>query len=207
MARFLFSISLALIRQLKNMEKSAHLFKSYYEDFFVHEDEMVRQKLVNKFFDDFVRFTPKKLDLLKTYITTSRFDFFYQSLMDLKYLVEFSDNINRYWYLLRAYSGALSKLKANQSVKESKKLYSYYFEKYGDRRMLRNEHWFEKKRWEFLDELQLIYREDELSYFIKKYQLVLSENLDIYVSFIMAFITDLIESDPSVEEMKKIKTE
>jgi hypothetical protein len=57
--------------------------------------------------------------------------------------------------------------------------------------MLRNEHWFEKKRWEFLDELQLIYREDELSDFIFKYHQVLAENLKIYVSFIMDLIADL----------------
>ena len=189
------------------MKKSAHLFKIYYEDSFSKKDQLARQDLVSEFFNDFIRCTPIKLDLLNSYIKTGRIDCFYQSIIDLKYLVEFSDDINRYWYLLRAYSGALSKLKANQSVKESKKLYSYYFERYGDRRALRNEHWFEKKRWEFLDELQLIYREDELSDFIEKYQRVLSENLNIYASFIIAFISDLKKLLPLHTKNVKLKTD
>lgn len=173
------------------MKKSALLFKSYYENYFIKNDEYLSQRLANEFFADFIRFTPIKLELLDSYIENGQIDDFYQSLTDFKYLVEFSDSLNRYWYLLRAYSSALSKLKANQTVKGSKKLYSYYFEKYGDRRMLRKEHWFEKKRWEFLDELQFIYGEDELSNFIYKYQQVLSENLNIYGSYIMAIVSDL----------------
>ena len=93
--------------------------------------------------------------------------------------------------MLRAYSGALAKLKSEHSVKSSKKLYSYYFSKYGDRRLLRNEHWFEKKRWEFLDELQCVYTEVELENFIIKYHQILTESMKIYVSFLMAFIKDL----------------
>ncbi len=173
------------------MKKSALLFKSYYENYFIKNDEYLSQCLANEFFADFIRFTPIKLEVLESYIENGQIDDFYQSLTDFKYLVEFSDSLNRYWYLLRAYSSALSKLKANQTVKGSKKLYSYYFEKYGDRRMLRKEHWFEKKRWEFLDELQFIYGEDELSNFIYKYQQVLSENLNIYGSYIMAIVSDL----------------
>lgn len=173
------------------MKKSALSFKSYYEGSFSKDDQSESKKLAAEFFAEFIHYTPIKLELLDSYLNTGHIDYFYQSLSDLKYLVEFSDSLNRYWYLLRAYSSALSKLKADQSVKNAKKLYSHYFEIYGDRRMLRNEHWFEKKRWEFLDELQLIYREDELSDFIFKYQQVLTENLKIYVSFIMDLIADL----------------
>lgn len=188
------------------MKKSALSFKSYYENSFGKEDQSVSQKLAGEFFADFIHYTPIKLELLDSYVNTGRIDYFYQSLSDLKYLVEFSDNINRYWYILRAYSGALSKLKANQTVKGSKELYSYYFGKYGDRRMLRNEHWFEKKRWEFLDELQLIYRDDELSNFIYKYEQELSENLNIYASFILALIADL-KKLLSLPEAVKLKAD
>jgi len=171
---------------------SARAFKAYFEASFEKEkDQMNSQKLSDEFFTDFVYYTPIHLELLELYLSTSHIDLFYKSLADLKYLVEFSDNLNRYWYVLRGLSGALAKLKASQSVKGSKKIYSYYFNKYGDRRVLRNEHWFEEKRWEFLDELQAIYREDELETFIRKYQMILSENLKIYVSFLMVFVNDL----------------
>jgi len=173
------------------MKKFALSFKNHYEESFSKEDPSVHKKLASEFFTDFIHHTPIKLELLDSHLKAGRIDYFYQSLSDFKYLVEFSDSLNRYWYLLRAYSTALSKLKADCSVKNAKKLYSHYFEIYGDRRMLRNEHWFEKKRWEFLDELQFINREDELSEFICKYQQVLSENLKIYVSFITTFIADL----------------
>lgn len=187
------------------MKKFALSFKTYYEESFSKEDQSVSKKLATAFFTDFVHYTPIKLELLDSYLKVGRIDYFYQSLSDLKYLVEFSDSLNRYWYLLRAYSTALSKLKANHSVKNAKKLYSHYFEIYGDRRTLRNEHWFEKKRWEFLDELQLINREDELSDFIFKYQQILSENFKIYVSFLMTFIADLKKLQVSPKSVKRLK--
>jgi hypothetical protein len=163
--------------------------------------------LADEFINDFIYYTPIKLEVLQSYLNVGQIDTFYNSLGDLKYLVEFSDNLTRYWYLLRGYSGALAKLKANQTVKGSKKLYGYYFDKYGDRRSLRNEHWFERKRWEFLDELQSIFSEDELEIFILKYQRVLNENMAIYVSFVLAFINDLKKlqpTNPSIPSDKKI---
>jgi hypothetical protein len=187
------------------MKRFALLFKNYYEESFSKEDQSVSEKLASEFFTDFIHYTPIKLELLGSYLKAGRIDYFYQSLSDLKYLVEFSDSLNRYWYLLRAYSSALSKLKADLSVKNAKKLYSHYFEIYGDRRTLRNEHWFEKKRWEFLDELQLINREDELSVFIGKYQQVLSENLKIYESFIMTFVNDLKKLHVFPKPVKRLK--
>lgn len=171
---------------------SAQSFKEYFEASFSKEpDQLGAMKLSADFFADFIQYTPIKLEMLQSYLTAGNIDFFYNSLADLKYLVEFSDNLTRYWYLLRGYSGALAKLKADKTVKGSKKLFSYYYNKYGDRRVLRNEHWFEKKRWEFMDELQPIYSEDELEQFILKYQKILSECLEIYTSFLMAFIHDL----------------
>ena len=201
----MFSISLALVIELKNMKKTALTFKSYYEIYYRDNKQYGSQYSVDEFFADFIKNTPIKLELLTSYVNTGHIDYFYQNLMDLKYLVEFSDEINRYWYLLRAYSGALSKLKANQSVKESKKLYSYYFDKYGDRRMLRNEHWFEKKRWEFLDELQLIYRDDELLNFINKYEQVLSEELYTYTTIIKSLIVNLLKLMHSNKPIIKFK--
>ena len=168
-------------------------------------DQQRAKKLSHEFFTDFIHYTPIKLEMLKSYLDHGQIDLFYKSLIDLKYLIEFSDNLNRYWHLLRGYSEALYKLKADQSVKGSKKLYSNYFDKYGDRRAIRNEHWFEKKRWEFLDELQSIFSEDELHNFIQKYQLVLTENLKIYCSFMMVFIIDL-QRIQSVSTGQKIES-
>ena len=170
----------------------ARPFKEFFEASLRNDVEQNEvENLSKEFFADFIFYTPIKLELAESYLAVGHIDFFYNSLSDFKYLVEFSDNLNRYWYLLRAYSGALAKLKSEHSVKSSKKLYSYYFSKYGDRRLLRNEHWFEKKRWEFLDELQCVYTEVELENFIIKYHQILTESMKIYVSFLMAFIQDL----------------
>jgi hypothetical protein len=171
---------------------SASSFKEFYEASFLKgENQAEAQKMAAEFFTDFIHYTPLKLEMLESYLSGGHIDSFYRSLADLKYLIEFSDNLSRYWHLLRGYSGALSKLKADFSVKGAKYLYTYYFGKYGDRRFLRNEHWFEKKRWEFLDELQNIYSEDDLRQFFFKYQQVLAENLKIYTSFMMLFIKDI----------------
>lgn len=174
------------------MMNSVRSFKEYYEASFQNEKDQAKvQKLFDEVFSDFINYTPINLELLESYLNVGHIDYFYKSLVDFKYLIEFSDNFNRYWHLLRGYSEALSKLKANQSVKGSKKIYYYYFAKYGDRRFLRNEHWLEKKRWEFLDELQSIYTEDELENFILRYQRIMVENFKIYVFFLLEFIDEL----------------
>jgi hypothetical protein len=171
---------------------SAKSFIEFFEASFAGEsDEQNAMKLSGEFFAEFIHQTPLKLKLLEAYLAEDHIDLFYKSLIDLKYLIEFSDNLNRYWHLLRGYSEALAKLKANQSVKGSKELYCCLFDKYGDRRAIRNEHWLEKRRWEFLDELQSIYTIDELRTFIQKYQRVLAENLTIYISFMMIFINEI----------------
>jgi hypothetical protein len=188
------------------MKRTAVLFKEFYEASFNRgADQSMDKKNGEGFFADFVYYTPIKLKLLESYLNDGKIDFFYNSLPDLKYLVEFSDNLNRYWHLLRAYSGALAKLTVNRSTKGAIRLYSYYFEKYGDRRTIRNEHWFEKKRWEFLDELHAIYNEDELETFILKYQRILVDSLEIYVSFVLAFINDLKKLQPSEIPVKELK--
>jgi hypothetical protein len=171
---------------------TARSFIEFFEASFKNEtDQQKALRNAQEFFADFIRSTPVKLEMLESYLKQGQIDLFYKSLIDLKYLIEFSDNLNRYWHLLRGYSEALSKLKASPSVKSSSKLYCCYFEKYGDRRAIRNQHWFEKRRWDFLDELHSIYTEDELRNFLLKYHEVLSENLKIYTSFMMVFVNEL----------------
>ena len=171
---------------------TAKSFMDYFEASFQNEADRKQAALLSKyFFSDFLYCTPLELEMLGTYLNDGHIDAFYRSLLNLKYLVEYSDNLNRYWYLLRAYSGALAKLKSEQTVKGSKKLYLYYFEKYGDRRILRNEHWFEKKRWEFLDELQSVYTEKDLSNFLRKYYLILLDTMKTYNFYLSNFMRDL----------------
>ena len=171
---------------------SSNSFKEFYEASFLNGDNQIKaKKLANDFFIDFINYTPEQLKILDNYISNGQIDLFYMSLANFKYLIEFSDDLSRYWHVLRGYSSALSKLKTDFSVKGSKKLSTYYFSKYGDRRFLRNEHWFEKKRWEFLDELQNIYSDEELESFYQKYKQELAENLKIYTSFIMLFIKNI----------------
>jgi len=190
------------------MLQSVKIFKDYFESSYQDGDNQVKaKKLSDEFFKDFIYYTPIHLELLGKYLSTGYFELFYKSIADLKYLIEFSDDFSRYWHFLRGYSGALAKLQADQSAKNSKKVYSYYFNRYGDRRILRNEHWFEKKRWEFLDELQEIYTDDELANFIIKYQRILVENLQIYTSFLMIFITDLKNINQPVPSVKEINKE
>ncbi len=170
----------------------AKAFKEYFEASFGQESDQSKVYRQNcEFLSDFVLYVPVELDLLESYLNASQFFLFYQSLNDLKFLIEFSDDLNRYWYVMRAYSGALFRLKSDFSVKAAKRLYCYYFDRYGDRRFLRNEHWFECKRWEFLDELLLTNTDDELDAFIFKYKHLLSEDFQLYSSFLMGFIYDL----------------
>jgi hypothetical protein len=171
---------------------TAKWFIEFFEASFKKEsDEQNAKKLADEFFADFIYFTPIKLELLQSYLRIGQINLFYKSLIDLKYLIEFYYNFIRYWHALRGYSEALSKLKSDQTVKNSKRLYSEYFDRYGDRRTIRHEHWFEKKRWEFLDELHSVYTEDELQKFVRKYQLVLEDNFNIYVSFVKVFLNEL----------------
>jgi hypothetical protein len=173
------------------MDNSVQSFKDYHEAFFMNENPGKAKELASEFFRGFILSMSEKTVLLETFLNQRKIDDFYNLLSDFKFLVEYSDEISRYWYFLRAYSGALAKLNSDRSVKGAKKLYSYYFEKYGDRRTIRDEHWFEKKRWEFLDELYGIFNEYELEAFIKKFQNILTENFATYSSLLLTFVFDL----------------
>lgn len=174
------------------MRNSVKSFKQFYEASFEPQIDADQAKMLSsEAIADFIYFTPEKLDMLESYMDAGQFELLYMSMSDLKFLVEFSDEISRYWFAVRGYSGALAKLKANPTVKGSKKIYSDYYSRYGDRRILRNEHWFEKKRWEFLDELNGIFLETELDRFMVKYSRVLAQDLNIFISNVMLFIIDL----------------
>jgi hypothetical protein len=180
-------------------------FKEFFEaSFQVDNDLHMANMRSDEFFTEVIQSTPVKLEILESYLLVGNFDLFYKTLTDFKYLIEFSDNLSRYWHLLRGYSEAMGRLKANQTVKGSKRLYFDYFEKYGDRRSLRDEYWFENVRWEFLDELLNIYAEEDLRIFIMKYQHRMIENLKIYESFIVLFISDL-QNILSAQLQQKIK--
>lgn len=172
--------------------KSVALFRAFHKANFLTENNLANADyLANEYVDDFIEFMPLKIKILNSYIEEGKIDYFYNSLADLKYLIEFSEDFNKYWFILRAYSSTIAKLMKNQSLKNSKKLYYHYYSVYGDRRGLRDVNSFEFKRWEFLDELNIINTEQELQTFISKYILVLNENWKIYSSFINLFIGKL----------------
>lgn len=170
----------------------ARSFIEFFEASFQDENDLqIASVQSGEFFAEVINSTPIKLELLESYLLGGNFNMFYKTLTELKYLIEFSDDLNRYWHLLRGYSQALGKLKADQSVKGSKKIYFDYFNKYGDRRCLSEENWFEKKRWQFLDELLNVYCDKDLRAFMLKYRQILIDNLKIYESFILLFINEL----------------
>ena len=185
------------------MGNSVQAFKDFYENLFLRQNPEEAQQLLSEFFRKFILSTRKEFVLLESYVKSGNYEKFYELLAEFKYLIEYSDDLSRYWYLLRGYSGALAKLNADKSVKGAKKLYVYYFEKYGDRRILRDEHWFEMKRWEFLDELQVINNKYEVDTFIQKYRRVMIDNFEIYSSFISTFILDLKRLQSSAIREKK----
>ncbi len=185
---------------------TAQSFKEFFDaSFQVENDQHIAAMHSDEFFTEVIRSTPVKLEILESYLLVGNFDLFYKTLTDFKYLIEFSDNLSRYWHLLRGYSEAMGRLKADLSVKGSKRLYFEYFEKYGDRRSLRDEYWFENKRWEFLDELLNIYYEEDLRIFIMKYHHRMIENLKTYESFIVLFVKDLkkIQSASLKQKIRK----
>lgn len=175
--------------------KSVTLFKEFHKANFTSENSTTNSdSFFHEYIADFVEYIPLKMSILNSYIEERKIDYFYNSIADLKYLIEFSEDFNKYWYILRAYSSTISKLMVNPNIKNSKKIYNHYFSKYGDRRALREENAFEKKRWEFLDELNTINTEQELQVFINKYNKVLAENWITYSSFIYHFIHELKNS-------------
>lgn len=170
------------------MGNSVQIFKDLREASLLSKDQAELDQITTGLLKGFVGSTKQKFELLGSHLKDDRIVDFYNLLPEFKCFVEYSDELNRYYYLLRGYSGALAKLKERTSVKEAKRIYAYYFGKYGDRRLIVNEHWLEKKRWEFLDELQGIYSEFELSLFIEKFQYILKVNFRTYKHFLFGFL-------------------
>ncbi len=140
------------------------------------------------FFCDFIQFTPQVLHELNKYHEVKRIELFYNRLNDLKYLCVFDENLNLYWFSMRALSGTLFRLNFPGGLENAKKLHYYYIEKYGDRKMLRDENWFENKRWIFLDSLEAVTTKEELTTLIENYSVILNYFLETYQFHLNRFV-------------------
>ena len=140
------------------------------------------------FFSDFIQYTPLVLQELDKYYGEKRMDLFYIRLNDLKYLCVFNENLNLYWFSMRALSGALFRLNSPGGLANAKKLHFYYLEKYGDRSALRDENWFENRRWIFLDSLEKVATEEQLTTLIENYCIILKCFLENYQFHLNRFV-------------------
>lgn len=116
---------------------------------------------------------------------------FYESLADLKFFIEYTDEINKYWYLVRAYSGALTRLLQAVSIENAGEVFQYYESKYGGRRIIRNENWFEQQRWDFLDELQSVKTVEALQKFVDKRTKKLNDSFQVLKSELLIFLQNI----------------
>ena len=137
------------------------------------------ENISKDFFCDFIQFTPSILRELSIYIDDKRIGLFYNRLNDLKYLCVFNENLNLFWFSMRALSGTLFRLNSPGGLENAKKLHCYYLEKYGDRKVLRDENWFENRRWIFIDSLEKVTTEEELSTLIENNSKMLFGKLSI----------------------------
>ena len=170
---------------------------SSFIDYFRQTLDLKNQGFVNEmnvskeFFLDFVNYTPPILAELEFYISQKHIEKFYARLNDLKYLCVFNEELNKYWFSMRALSGALCKLNKKRSLKSAHKVHEYYIRKYGDRKILSSENWFEIKRWHFLDELGAISETGELNDFIERNITLLKSYLDHYILNLNRFIGEI----------------
>jgi len=146
------------------------------------------------FFNDFIEYTPKILSDLNNNIQKEKIDVFYLRLNDLKYLCVYNEYLNEYWFAMRGLSGALARLLADCTVGNAGKVQQYYTRKYDRRVLLRDENWFESRRWHFLDLLGAVNSEEELKNFIARYLSILNHYLDNYQFHLNCFIQDIKKS-------------
>ncbi|WP_423127345.1 hypothetical protein [Gaoshiqia sp. Z1-71] len=173
-----------------------HYNKSLFKAVNKKDETPLRGK--NIFINEFLIYVPEILDELQQYIDSSQLHNFYIKLNNLKFLVEYADDLNRYWFVLRAYSGGLRKLMEEKTVRHSLDVYLYYYLKYGKRRILKDENWFEHKRWEFLDQLTKVDDENELAAFINRMMESLDQYFQVYKNELLRFHSDvkkIIEAD------------
>lgn len=151
----------------------------------------VRTQSEQQNLDELVKTVKETLSSMQEYIDSQNIHSFYNSLADLKFFIEYADEINKNWYLVRAYSGALYRLLQSVSVENAADVFQYYESKYGGRRIIRNENWFEQQRWDFLDELQLVDSVPALHKFIDKRIKRLNSSFQVFKSELLIFIKTL----------------
>lgn len=142
---------------------------------------------------DFSTMVNETLTQLQWHIDKLEIEAFYKKIEPLKYLIEYSDELNKNWYLIRAYSGAISRLLISETLENAVAVYLYYENTYGGRRILRDENWFEQNRWDFLDELKAADSEEKLHKFIQKRTKKLNQYFQVYKSELLLFTEELIK--------------
>lgn len=173
-----------------NMTPAERFFK-YFNNAYRHEGSVKSSKFSNEFVDDFITYIPEAIDELETNLLKHEISDFYIKIKNLKYLCEYSEEFNRCWLLLRATSGGLKRLLEEPTINHATEVYIYYYSKYGGRRKLKHENWFEHHRWDFLDKLSELKSDDELNEFILERIEVLSSYFFIYKKELESFINDL----------------
>ncbi len=151
------------------------------------------EKNENEFLNEFVAYIPEIVYELEDHIKNREINRFYIKLKNIKFLVEYSDELNKNWYLIRAYSGGLKRLMEKPDTHHAMQVYLYYFQKYGDRRLLKDENWFEEKRWQFLDELLDVENDKMLRTFIKAKTHLLNEYFQIYKTELLKFRSEVMK--------------
>lgn len=116
---------------------------------------------------------------------------FYESLSELKFFIEYADELNKNWYILRACAGALTRLNNSLTIENASSVLQYYELKYGGRRILRNENWFEQQRWDFLDDLKMVNSEEALLRFFEKRTKKLNESFQVFKSELLIFLQSI----------------
>ena len=174
----------------RNMTPAERFFK-YFNNAYRYEESNKSSKFNNEFVEEFITYIPDVIDELDTNLIKHEISDFYIKIKNLKYLCEYSEEFNRCWLLLRAMSGGLKRLLDDPTIDHATEVYIYYYSKYGGRRKLKDENWFEHHRWEFLDKLAELSTDEELNGFILEKIDSLSSYFFLYKKELEFFITDL----------------
>ncbi|HKJ43267.1 MAG TPA: hypothetical protein VKA27_14315 [Sunxiuqinia sp.] len=169
----------------------AERFFKYFNAAYRPEESVESSTLSNEFVEEFIAYIPDFIDELETNLLKHEIGDFYVKIKNLKYLCEYSEEFNRCWLLLRAISGGLKRLLDEPTLNHATEVYVYYYSKYGGRRRLRDENWFEHHRWDFLDKLAVLKSDDELNEFILERIEGLSSYFYLYRKELESFINDL----------------
>jgi hypothetical protein len=173
-----------------NMTPAERFYKYFNREYGYPKDSTGRE-FKNEFVEEFIKQIPDVIDELETNLIKHEIHEFYIKIKNLKYLCEFSEEFNRYWLLLRSVSGGLNRLLEDPTVDHVSDVYIYYFSRYGGRRKLRDENWFESHRWGFLDKLAHISNDDELNDFILEKIDDLTNYFEFYRKELQSFIFEL----------------